>query len=241
MMKKVFFLLLSTALLSAACGPAARVLSSADNYPPLPEYVNVFVLDLSEQAPADGAFVGVLEVGDSGFSMDCDYQTVILKAKEQARTMGGNLVKITDHKKPNFFSTCHRIRANVYLMQEDSPYMPTHQVTIDQALLEEDCAILYFYRERNSAGSLVGYNVWIGDDVVWRASNNRKEWVKVKAVGMTMIRAKTESERKLEIDIQPGRHYYIRCGVGMGVMVGRPSLELVDERTGKFEFDQIQK
>lgn len=230
------------ALLSVSCGPAARVLSSVNTYPPLPENTPVMVLDLDEQAPADGAFVGALEVGDSGFSVDCDYQTVVRKAGEQARAMGGNLIKITEHKKPNFFSACHRIRASVYLMAEDGPYLPMmHDVTIDETLYEEGCAILYFYRERNSAGSLVGYNVWIGDDLVWRASNNRREWVKVKAVGKTEIRAKTESERTLEIDIQPGRHYYIRCGVDTGVMVGRPNLELVDESTGKFEFEQIEK
>lgn len=246
-MKKLCLPLPGIVLLLLSCGPSAKISSSA-NYPPLPENTPVAVLNVNQQAPQDAAAVGTLKIGDTGFSMDCDYPTVIARAKREALAMGGNVVKITKHKQPNLASTCHRIWADIYLARTDGTdahdpalalaFAP--KFTIDSVLLAENCAVLHFYRSRNFQGSAISYNVRIGDEVVWRAANNRKEWIKVEASGVTEITAKTESEQQLVIDIQPGRRYYIKCGIGMGIMVGRPTFELVDEAVGRYEFDEIE-
>jgi hypothetical protein len=57
---------------------------------------------------------------------------------------------------------------------------------------------------------------------------------------MKTLWAKTEKRIEFPIEIQPGQEYYIRCGVDMGAFVGRPSIEIVDSRTGKYEFDAIK-
>jgi hypothetical protein len=45
---------------------------------------------------------------------------------------------------------------------------------------------------------------------------------------------------EIPIEIEFGKEYYIRCGVSMGAFVGKPSFTLVDNRTGKAEFDAIR-
>jgi hypothetical protein len=42
------------------------------------------------------------------------------------------------------------------------------------------------------------------------------------------------------IDVVFGKSYYLRCGIKMGALVGRPTLELVDYQTGKAEFENFE-
>lgn len=44
--------------------------------------------------------VGTLKVGDTGFTTDCGYNKIIHDAKIQARKFGGNIVQITELKRP---------------------------------------------------------------------------------------------------------------------------------------------
>ncbi len=73
-----------------------------------------------------------------------------------------------------------------------------------------------------------------------RAINNSGIEIKVTQKGLNTIWAKTEAKTELPIDVEFGREYYLRCTVGMGLMVGRPKLELVNNRTGKAEFNFIK-
>ncbi|WP_291036478.1 hypothetical protein [Dyadobacter sp. 50-39] len=52
---------------------------------------------------------------------------------------------------------------------------------------------------------------------------------------LSASRKASESKASIPIDIKKGRTHYIRCGIGMGVVVGRPTLDLVDRRTGQTE------
>jgi len=66
--------------------------------------------------------VGNIEIKDSGFSMQCDYETVKSLAKSKALQMGGNGFIITEHRPPNEFSTCHRIKAKVINIENPRLY-----------------------------------------------------------------------------------------------------------------------
>lgn len=65
-------------------------------------------------APKEGVRLGYVAVGDTGFSTDCSYETVVGKAKMEARKNGGNVIRIIKHTMPDIMSTCHRITAEVY-------------------------------------------------------------------------------------------------------------------------------
>jgi S1-C subfamily serine protease len=57
--------------------------------------------------------IGRIDIGDSGFTTNCDQMTVILQIKQRAREMGGDAVHIYKLTPPDFFSTCYRASANV--------------------------------------------------------------------------------------------------------------------------------
>lgn len=66
--------------------------------------------------------IGKVEIKDSGFSKNCDYEMVRDLAKKEALKLGGNCLVITDHKQPDLGSTCHRIKADVFLVDDPRYY-----------------------------------------------------------------------------------------------------------------------
>jgi hypothetical protein len=105
--------------------------------------------------------------------------------------------------------------------------------------MADGTALLHIYRVGRMAGAAIGYDVRLGDEVVYRARNNSKITIPITGAGAAALWAKTESRADLPLDIEPGREYWIRCGMRMGAFVGRPDLEIVDDATGRAEFDKI--
>jgi hypothetical protein len=112
-MKIKFFLILGSTLLLASC--SAKFTSSMQKiYAPLDYREEVRVLEIGEKIPPNAEKLGTIKVGDSGFSVDCNYATVLDKAKTESRRVGGNVLKITKHKRPDAWSSCHRITVDVF-------------------------------------------------------------------------------------------------------------------------------
>lgn len=210
----------------------------------------VVVLGVDEQPPPAAIEVGTLRVADSGFSIKCDYEIIINEAKLEARKVGGNVLKITQHRLPDFRSSCHRIEAKILRVEnadelkkpgtvqaktktevrEDAPAASGE--VVDTTL---DYAILYVYRF-GGAGSTVGYNLYLGEAPLCRVTGNSKQVVALRTEGKTTLWATAESKKEIPIDVQFGRKYYLRCGMGAG-----PTLELVDGRTGISEYASIKE
>lgn len=241
-MKTSYYLpLLSCAvILLAGCGPSKGSLASAN--PPLDPYAEVVVLEVGSPALEGITPIGRIKTEYSKSSTCGTYDETVAQAQQRSRAKGGNLIQITKHATPHTMASWHKIWANVYRVADDEldGYRPP-EPEFDQALFDEGCAILYFYRSRTFQGVLIDYNVKIGEEVVWRARHNDKEWIKVKAVGPVELTAKTEAKTTLDLDIQPGRSYYIKCDLGMGLLVGRPTLLHMNEASGKYEYEQIVK
>lgn len=111
-MKRIIYLLLIfVTSIVLSCSP--KVATIVDKgYSPLVKTSKVLVLKETDQMPSNTESLGIVKISDSGVSTKCGYTTVIEKAKEEARKIGGNIIKITDHIKPNFFgSSCHQITA----------------------------------------------------------------------------------------------------------------------------------
>ncbi|MBQ9201352.1 MAG: hypothetical protein IJ154_03140 [Bacteroidales bacterium] len=96
--------------------------------PPLDETSEVAVYEISENVPQEAEFLGDLRIGDTGFSTRGDYEFILATAKDETRKAGGNLLKITEHRKPDFVSSIHRISANMYYLQ-DSTYTQSGEET----------------------------------------------------------------------------------------------------------------
>jgi hypothetical protein len=219
-----------------SCSP--KVTSSLiKKYEPLDFTENVTVLGLEEEVPAEAELLGEIKIGDSGFTTKCTYEDVIAKAKLEAMKIGGNVLKITEHKTPSSMgSSCHRIMAKILKMNDLSKLKAAQE---DEIISNADYAILNIYRY-GGVGALIGYDFYLGNDLLVRVVNNFKTSIKVTKTGLNSVWAKTEAKDELPIDIEKGHQYYIRCSVRMGAFVGRPKLELVDRKTGKAEFESFQ-
>lgn len=213
--------------------------SITKSYQPLDYKKDVVILQLNQEIPEGTETLGEVKIQDSGLSVNCGYDVAIEKAKTEARKVDGNAIKIIKHKKPELLgSSCHRITAKILKINDIESYVSEN--ASDEELLDVDYAILKVYRENSFSGAVVGYNLRLGDSVICRVKNNFKQTIHIKKDGLNTLWAKTESKVEIPINIKHGKTYYLRCGVKMGAFVGRPSLELVDSSTGKYEYESIK-
>lgn len=217
-----------------ACTPKVNT-QIAKQYPPLNKGEEIIVFHHGEIFPEDSEELGTIKITDSGFTTECTYEIVIENAKSQARKAGGNAVAITEHTPPNFGSTCHRIKAKILRLADPEGFVKE----VNNIIEEKDIAVLHIYRF-GGMGSLVGYNLYLGDSLICRVKNNWKETLIIKKSGSTTLWAKTETKVEIPIQLDLGHEYFIRCGINMGAMVGRPSLNLVNAKTGRIEFDSVK-
>ena len=140
MMKINVFQALMSILLLTSC--AARVTSTIhQTHLPLSDEEKVIVFGLHEEVPPNAEKLGTVRVGDSGLTIRCDFVTVLAKAKTEARKVGGNVLSITEHRIPDFWSTCHRITTEVFRMEGIERYVDAARTAdTDDALID---AIVY--------------------------------------------------------------------------------------------------
>lgn len=117
-------LLILTILLSS-CASKMKVTGSIENkLQPLKNYESVVIIEENETINAlkSNIKIGIFEIKDGGLSFDCSYERVKNIAKNKARSIGGNSVKILEHKLPDSWSTCHRIKFEVYKLEDIVEY-----------------------------------------------------------------------------------------------------------------------
>jgi len=107
------FLLVATFLLLSSCTPRIST-SISKNYAPLRSTQEVKVIDIDDVVPAGSELLGEVKIGDTGMINNCNYEAVLSDARIEARKVGGNALKIVDHKYPDMMTTCHRIKALIY-------------------------------------------------------------------------------------------------------------------------------
>ena len=130
-MKKPGYLLISLFLILMlalqSCTPQIST-SLIKHYDPLGYNSIIRVIELNDSLPVHSEILGTIRIGDSGFTTQCDYATVLEAAKNEARKAGGNAIKIIVHKLPNMVSTCHQITAQIVKIYDGSSsqnYLPT--------------------------------------------------------------------------------------------------------------------
>ncbi|MDA8758307.1 hypothetical protein N9M69_02950 [Flavobacteriaceae bacterium] len=235
-MRNLHRIIITALILLSSCSP--KILTNLSKSYALLDYKQkVEVLGLTELEPDNAEVLGEVKIIDTGFSINCGYDVVLDKARLEARKVGGNIIKITEHEPPSIFgSSCHRIKARILKIEDIDKYTPKLE---EDALLDVDYAILNIYRFRG-AGALVGYDLHLGDSVICRVKNNFKTTIHIKKDGLNTLWARTEVKSEVPIDVKMGKTYYLRCGITIGGFVGRPKLQLVDSKTGKTEFESFK-
>lgn len=238
-MKKIIYLILAGAVI---CGCSPKVASKiSSSYQPLGQNEEVAVIDVDQPQPENAVVLGSIRIGDSGFTTkNGTYEAVLNIAKQQARQAGGNVVKLTEHKSPDAFSTIHRIKADVLRVDNITDILAAEQENENLVYSHPDYAVIYFYREPGSA-PLVVYDVHIGDVKVFESRSKNYAEVKVYDEGEISIWAKTESKDELPLTVKNGCEYYVRCGTTIGVFIGRPKLEKISNMSGRKEYESLKE
>lgn len=117
-MKKLIFLSLIISMVSISCAP--KITSTVHQVHPPTDYKQIIIVyGLDDYIPKGVEVIGEIKIGDAGFSTKCGYDYVLDQAKLEARKAGGDAILITRHKKPDIWSTCHRITADILLINSN--------------------------------------------------------------------------------------------------------------------------
>jgi len=236
-MKKLLFLLISVTLVACSAKVSTRITRTV---PPLDYTEEVTVLSIMDEIPLHAIEIGTVKIGDNGISTNCGWDVVIEKAKMEARKAGGNVLKITRHIPPSIMgSSCDRITA--LILKVENPEELNILKKNDQKIADStwEYAKLFVYRSGGS-GAFIGYDLYLGDSLLCRVKNNSRQEIIITQKGMNSLWAKTESVAAIPIDIEFGKEYYLKCSIKMGIVVGRPRLQLVDKMQGISEYSTIK-
>lgn len=95
-----------------------------------------------------------------------------------------------------------------------------------------DKGLVYFYREKKFVGMAISYNVKEEAKVIGAIANGTYFFVDAPPGTHTFV-ASTEADVTKTFDVEAGKTYFVKCGVDMGFLAGRPSLVLVSEAEAK--------
>lgn len=202
--------------------------------------VVVIPVDYPTRVPKEAKYMGKIKVGD-GMKLNCGYTETVQRAKDKAREKGGNLVKITQLRQPDSWSSCYRLQADVYYYDNVASLRNNKDPLADsivKALMPDTAsyALLFAYRPRGGVGPIIRYDLHVDDSVVGLMKLGSAYVYKLVKTGRTKVWARTESEAKVLLDVEPRKVYFLRTTVQMGIMVGRPRLDLVNTKIGLQEF-----
>jgi hypothetical protein len=228
-MKKNLFLFVGLIVMLSSCSPRVST-AITKQYSPLEPQEDVLVFGAQDPQPQDAEFLGIVRIGSAMTSTKCDIYLVLLRAMSEARKIGGNALKLTQHI-PNG-NGCHQISANILRINNPQDYSFT---TIPDYA---DYALLHLYRPIGS-GAAVNYDLHLDTSVIARVNNNWRKIVRIEKEGPYSLWARTEQKVELPLNIKFGNEYYVRCAVTSGLLVGRPQLSLVDNSFGRVEFQSV--
>jgi hypothetical protein len=201
---------------------------------------SVIVLPIKIAAPANAKKLGAIKIGNNANKLHCDYEGMIASARQKAKAMGGNIVKITQMNDPVFISKCYSIKADVYYVKE----LPDYKVqnAINPAGMNSGYATLYIYRLRDTTMMATGYKVHLDNDsVICNVKGRSRDSIDLYKEGTITLWAETEKRQDLKLDVKSGHSYYVRCGLKSGELRMIPVLQLMDNNPGMAEYEALKK
>ena len=92
----------------------------------------------------------------------------------------------------------------------------------------KDETIIYIYRPNSFVGAGINYYVKDGQEKIVRVYNGGY-YPYITNEGNKTLSAKTEVTKNIELKTKNGEVYFVKAGVTMGLLVGRPSLKEVSK------------
>jgi len=228
-----------------SCSPKVSSNLENKNYSAIETSSDIHVIQVDGELPENSKFIGSLKIGDTGFSNNCGYEKVISEAKKTARASGSNIILLKEVKKPNFGSTCYRIKADMFRNLDDSAMgdIISNKNILNKSRLpaDADYALVHVYRPKNFSGAMIGYKIRLNDDtVIGKARNGRYFTHEIRDFKEHTFWAKTESKTEVTIDVKKGQEYFIRCGIKMGIAIGKPEIYLMENNLAIQEISEME-
>lgn len=167
-MKKIALLFFVSASLFCSCSPRIGSTISLSR-PSLGETQIVEIFGLGEEIPDGGEYIGFVSIDDTGFTINCSYDVVMRIAANEARKMGGNVIHILSHKRPDFWSSCHRITVDVLYFEDVNEAMRLYVKSLQMPKeISDSYGPLYtgdYQRSRHRMGIDITYSSRIGKPI----------------------------------------------------------------------------
>jgi len=228
-MKPTYQLFILTLLIISSCAP--KVTTRLSTMAPSSErYPEIRVYKVEDKTPADATILGMVKVGDNGFSSNCGFFEVLDKAIEQAKLTGGNAIKIIRHIPPGR-STCHRITALILKTND-----PDEKVINEGDVKSAGYAVLNIFDDPDTT-SPFSYDLYLKDKLFCNVKNGSKIIKAINYPGTYTFSAKPDSSVTLNIDIKPGEVIYLRCSTVKSGAIDKPIIQVVDKQLGIKYFD----
>ncbi|NCU32827.1 MAG: DUF2846 domain-containing protein [Candidatus Moranbacteria bacterium] len=98
-------------------------------------------------------------------------------------------------------------------------------------VIPEEKGLVYIYRQKSFVGGGVSYDVRVGETPITTLYNGGY-FPYLSDPGEVEFWARTESKSAVTLDVKAGETYFVKGTVGVGFLVGRPHLSVVDKEIG---------
>lgn len=82
----------------------------------------IVIVEEDDNTKINGELINEIQFKDKLFTSNCSYPEVIATIKAAATEQNANLIKIVEHKKPDSWSTCHRMTTKLYFVDNPQLY-----------------------------------------------------------------------------------------------------------------------
>lgn len=114
-MKRLFFVCtLATLFIFQSCTPTLSDQMRALGFQPIPQNVNIQVIEQETSLPQDATFIGDLKLDEEPNGNVCMYDHIIEFSKETARAFGANIILLTEVNEVKDGKVCHHIKSKMY-------------------------------------------------------------------------------------------------------------------------------
>jgi ribosomal protein L19E len=118
-LKISYFIIL---FLFSSCSPKV-VVKNPNQYPKREAYQGfIFFTETDTVDLSKEEVLGDIQIKDGGLTINCDFEIVLNLAKAKALDLGANALQIYEHRTPDVWSSCHRIKAKALRLKDIKPY-----------------------------------------------------------------------------------------------------------------------
>ena len=203
---------------------------------------DVYVLPLNTQLPKDAQKIASIKIGNNSTRLHCNYDDLVIDAKQKALAAGGNVVAITTLVQPYFISKCYLIKADIYKVANTESYKKAvaAQQSSSRPADSTHTASVYIYRLADTTAFAPAYDLHINSDSVIINIKGKSHYKLQLPVGQNILWAESK-DQSVTINMQQGHSYFLRCGQVMGEVRHIPYLELVPPADGFKEYQQLAR